>query len=103
MDGAGAVVPVRGREMNKAAHVRSASQSRKHHCHWPGCVVQVPPAMWGCRYHWFRIPRHLRNNIWHAYRPGQEDDMQVSSVYEAAAKAVQDWIALQAAADGGRK
>ena len=29
--------------------------------------------------------------------------MQVSSVYEAAAKAVQDWIALQAAADGGGK
>jgi len=31
----------------KADYVRSQGQTRNHHCHWPGCDKQVPPAMWG--------------------------------------------------------
>jgi len=27
-----------------------------HHCHWPGCIREVPPKMWGCSTHWFRLP-----------------------------------------------
>ena len=30
---------------SKADYVRSAKQTRRHTCHWPGCRRQVPPAM----------------------------------------------------------
>ncbi|MFP4538871.1 MAG: hypothetical protein ACLFPA_11290 [Dichotomicrobium sp.] len=77
---------------SKADHVRRAKQTRGHTCHWPGCTRQVPPAMWGCKYHWFRLPKHLRDRIWRHYRPGQENDMKPSEEYLAAADAVQQWI-----------
>ena len=81
----------------KLFHVRRARQSRSHHCHWPGCERQVPPAMWGCRAHWFRLPQPLRDRIWQAYRVGQEHDRRPSRDYLAAARAAQDWIAAHAA------
>lgn len=81
----------------KVAHVRAGGQTRNHTCHWPGCTKQVPPAMWGCKPHWFRLPVDLRGRIWRAYRPGQERDLRPSADYIAAARAVQDWIAAQAA------
>lgn len=77
---------------SKADHVRRAKQTRAHTCHWPGCGKQVPPAMWGCRDHWFRLPKYLRDAIWRAYRPGQENDLDVSDDYFRAANAVQEWI-----------
>lgn len=73
-------------------HVRSARQTRPHTCHWPGCDRQVPPAMWGCKQHWFRLPRRLREKLWRAYRPGQEEDLNVSDEYFAVAGEVQQWI-----------
>ena len=69
-----------------------ATQTRDHHCHWPGCDKQVPPAMWGCKAHWLRLPRALRNKIWATYQPGQETDMTPSESYLAAAREVQEWI-----------
>lgn len=30
---------------DKRAYVKQATQTRNHHCHWPGCTKQVPPAM----------------------------------------------------------
>ena len=63
-----------------------------HTCHWPGCPRVVSPSMWGCREHWFRLPRHLRDRIWSAYRPGQETDKKPSAEYMQAARAVQQWI-----------
>jgi len=77
----------------KANYVRSQGQTRKHHCHWPGCEQQVPPAMWGCSYHWFKLPRPLRDQIWATYKPGQELAGTPSAAYVEAAKAVQAWIA----------
>lgn len=77
---------------SKVAHVRSQGQSRDHTCHWPGCGTQVPPAMWGCKPHWFRLPKLLRDRIWATYVPGQEIDMTPSPEYLAAALAVQNWI-----------
>jgi hypothetical protein len=77
----------------KAAHVRAAGQTRRHGCHWPGCDRQVPPAMWGCKAHWFRLPQAIRNRIWRAYRAGQEEDGRPSREYIDAARAAQDWIA----------
>lgn len=76
----------------KRAHVRAAKQDRGHTCHWPGCERQVPPAMWGCKPHWLRLPHRLRLRIWDTYEPGQEQRMDPSEDYLEAARAVQEWI-----------
>lgn len=77
----------------KADYVKRQPQARNHTCHWPGCTKQVPPAMWGCKTHWFKLPRNLRNKIWRAYEPGQEVDMTPSNEYLDVATEVQKWIA----------
>lgn len=76
----------------KVAHVKAAGQTRAHGCHWPGCNVQVPPAMWGCRSHWFRLPKPIRDDIWRTYRPGQENSLNPSGAYIDAARRAQEWI-----------
>lgn len=76
----------------KVAYVKGQGQTRSHHCHWPGCERQVPPAMWGCKTHWFKLPKALRDRIWRAYRPGQERDQRPSADYLAAAREAQQWI-----------
>ena len=82
----------------KAAHVRAARQTAKHHCHWPGCEAQVPPAMWGCRKHWYALPALLRAKVWRAYRPGQEETKTPTREYVEVAREVQSWIASIAVA-----
>lgn len=77
----------------KANYVRHAKQTRNHECHWPGCKEQVPPAKWGCTYHWFRLPKSLRDALWMAYKVGQEETGDVSKAYLEAADAIQKWIA----------
>lgn len=42
--------------------------------------------MWGCKRHWMRLPKAIRDAIWAAYRPGQEIDKQPSADYMAAAE-----------------
>jgi hypothetical protein len=79
----------------KVEHVLRAGQTRDHTCHWPGCEAQVPPAMWGCRAHWYRIPKELRDKVWKAYRPGQEERRDPSRAYMNAAREVHAWIAKQ--------
>jgi hypothetical protein len=76
----------------KVAHVLSQGQTRTHHCHYPGCGKQCPPAMWGCRRCWMKLPKFLRDKIWAAYRPGQEKTMTPSREYVRAAQEVQEWI-----------
>lgn len=77
---------------DKVAYVKSQGQTRSHHCHWPGCDKQVPPAVWGCRPHWYKLPEAIRDRIWSAYRTGQEKDMSPSRCYVAAAQEAQVWI-----------
>jgi hypothetical protein len=77
----------------KAAYVLGQGQTRKHDCHWPGCGRACPPAMWGCKEHWFALPKPLRDRIWRAYRPGQEIDQRPGRDYIEAARAAQSWIA----------
>lgn len=77
---------------DKADYVRGQRQDRKHECHWPSCDRQVPPAMWGCKQHWFKLPKRLRDAIWDEYVPGQEQRMDPSDDYLAVAQEVQDWI-----------
>ena len=78
--------------MSKADYVRSQPQTRGHECHWPGCGQEVPPAMWGCKKHWFALPATLRARVWAAYRPGQENDLKVSEAYFQVANEIQAWI-----------
>ncbi|MFZ3008552.1 MAG: hypothetical protein WA047_20505 [Phenylobacterium sp.] len=87
--------------MSKADYVRSQGQTRNHTCHWTGCAEQVPPAMWGCKRHWFRLPKAIRDKIWKAYRPGQERDQRPSRVYLEAAREAEAWIAAEVARKGG--
>lgn len=77
---------------DKAAYVKAQPQTRKHHCHWPGCDKQVPPAMWGCKQHWYKLPMRLRNKIWSAYCPGQELTQTPSCQYVEIAREVRQWI-----------
>ena len=67
----------------------------RHHCHWPGCSVAVPPRMFMCRPHWFRLPVLMRHQIWKTYRPGQEIDNDPSPEYLAAAREALDWGAAR--------
>jgi hypothetical protein len=76
----------------KADYVRGQTQTRDHECHWPGCAAQVPPAMWGCKKHWYALPQALRQAIWRCYRPGQEIDGQPSTAYLRVAGEVRKWI-----------
>lgn len=78
---------------DKAKYVKEQGQTRSHLCHWPDCEEEVKPAMWGCRSHWFTLPLRLRNKIWRAFRPGQEETFHPSQAYIDAAREVQDWIA----------
>jgi len=76
----------------KADYVRRQRQDRNHTCHWPDCQRQVPPAMWGCKQHWFKLPKRLRDAIWDEYVPGQEQRMDPSEGYLTVANEVEDWI-----------
>lgn len=48
--------------------------------------------MWGCKRHWFKLPKFLRDWIWATYVPGQEITKTPSDEYLEAADAVQQWI-----------
>lgn len=85
---AAAAIPI----ADKVKHVKRSGQTRNHHCHWPGCKAQVPPAKWGCLKHWRSLPKRLRDSIWSAYRPGQESSMTPSIEYLKVAREVQEWI-----------
>ncbi len=91
--------------MRKADYVRGQAARNTtfdHHCHWTGCTTKVPPAMWGCRKHWYMLPDDLRARIWKAYRPGQEISKDPSTAYLTVAREARDWIAANhppAAAD----
>jgi hypothetical protein len=45
--------------------------------------------MWGCRPHWYRLPKSIRDRIWATYRPGQEDDLRISREYVEADRLAQ--------------
>ena len=77
----------------KVKYVKSQTKhDGSHGCHWPGCGKSVPPAMWGCREHWFRLPKKLRDGIWMTYNPGQEVTKKPSLAYMTMAMVVQAWI-----------
>lgn len=77
---------------DKVEHVKSAGQTRDHTCHWPYCTKQVPPAMWGCSKHWYKLPPKMRNMIWATYRINQEVDGTPSTSYLKVTDLAQKWI-----------
>jgi hypothetical protein len=42
--------------------------------------------MWGCRKHWFMLPKAIRDRIWATYEPGQETSGSQSDEYWEAYK-----------------
>jgi len=44
-----------------------------------------------CGQHWKRLPQAIRSRIWHAYRPGHENDLRPSAEYIDAVRAAQVW------------
>jgi len=58
-----------------------------HVCHATHCTVEVPPEMFMCRKHWYRLPKSYRDAIWAYYRPGQEVTKTPSREYLLAARA----------------
>ena len=83
--------------INELGHEGKHTLPTKHECHWPTCKTEVPPSLWGCKKHWFKLPLSIRNRVWETYRPGQEMRMNPSAAYIAAAKEAQRWIREQAA------
>lgn len=63
----------------------------KHNCHAPDCPVKVPPSMFACSHHWRILPRHLKDEIWTNYIPGQEDRRDPSPAYLQAARDAVSW------------
>lgn len=57
-----------------------------HTCHAIGCEKRVPPTMFMCKSHWFKVPKFLRDGIWATYRPGQCDDWNITPEYAEVAK-----------------
>ena len=63
-----------------------------HTCHWPGCSVEVEPQFWGCKAHWYTLPKPIRQEIWRHYRKGQEITKDPSDAYIRAAQRAREWI-----------
>lgn len=53
----------------------------KHTCHATNCKIEVPPAMFMCKRHWFMVPKKLRDEVWETYVPGQEITKNPSGEY----------------------
>lgn len=87
----------------KKNYVRNSEQNRDHHCHWPGCTKQVAPAKWGCMSHWMKLPKSLRDKIWEAFSPGQEETMTPSLEYIGVAHEIQEWIKKNDSASRGHR
>lgn len=64
-----------------------------HYCHAEGCARRVPPRMFMCRDHWYRLPKAMRDRVWELYVPGQERRMDPSPEYLAHAMACIDYVA----------
>jgi hypothetical protein len=80
--------------MNKSDYVRSrmSTPAEGHTCHWLGCEKKVPPALWGCKKHWYTLPIALRQKVWETFEPGQEISKDPSMKYFEVMKEVNEWI-----------
>lgn len=68
---------------------------RSHQCHWPGCALYCEPRFWGCKPHWFALPRRIRDRIWSEYTNGQEIYATPTKEYLKAADEAHWWAVLR--------
>lgn len=78
---------------------RPRSRAMQHGCPWPTCARVVPPHLWGCKPHWYRLPAELRARILGSYRVGQ-NIATASDEYRAAIRDAARWIYAELAAFG---
>jgi hypothetical protein len=64
-----------------------------HTCHAMDCNVAVPPRMFMCRRHWFMLPKTMRDAVWSAYVPGQENRKDPTDRYLHIAMTAVRWLA----------
>jgi hypothetical protein len=78
--------------------------SRRSQTGFPDLVLVRPPVVWFvellieasylmCAFHWFKLPRRLRDAVWAAYRPGQEITLDPSPEWLKAAEEARQWVA----------
>lgn len=65
-----------------------------HHCHARNCREAVPPKMFMCRRHWYMVPKALRDAVWAAYVPGQENRKDPTSRYLVIAETAISYVAM---------
>ena len=90
-------------KVEKVKYVKKEGQTRDHHCHFPGCGKQCPPALWGCKGCWLKLPKYLRDKVWASFRLGQEKNWTPSQEYVKVAQEVKKWIKEHYNEDGSRK
>lgn len=73
----------------------SMKNDRGHQCHWPTCTLYCAPAFWGCKRHWFMLPKHLRDRLWKHYIKGQEIYKTPLPEYMEAAREAETWALLR--------
>ena len=66
-----------------------------HKCHWPGCDLNVAPRFWGCKTHWFMLPKSIRDKVWHTYIYGQEITKMPTPEYLEAAREAHVWATMK--------
>lgn len=66
-----------------------------HTCHATECDKHVKPEMFMCKFHWFILPKRMRDRIWRTYRIGQCDDWNISKEYSEIAKECIRFIAKE--------
>ena len=66
-----------------------------HLCHAWGCQTEINPHLFMCLKHWKMLPRFLQKEIWHHYRPGQEEDKQPSQEYREVARVCKEVISIR--------
>lgn len=63
-------------------------------CRWPGCKTLVTYDMWGCKRHWFVLPKEIRDGIRSAYEDTNFTKLSEHfNLLRGAHQAAQDWIA----------
>lgn len=64
-----------------------------HVCHAAHCGKKTEPRMFMCKIHWEMLPKNMQDDIWGAYRNGQEIDKLPSREYAQIAVGAIFWLA----------
>jgi hypothetical protein len=67
---------------------------RLHTCHARDCDQRVPPKMFMCKRHWYMLPKRMRDAVWDAYVPGQEQRMDPTDEYLVVTQRCIEFVAV---------